>query len=338
MAFLDNSGDIILDAVLTDVGRKRMAQGQFSISKFAIGDDEIDYALYNKNHPSGSAYYDLEILQTPILEAFTQINANINYGLKSYARQDLLYLPSIKMNNLMGRAVQTSSVGVTYLADPNSFASDDVPVTTKLTTDLGSNLSIMISADDSDKILMIETGLDSGNDPVGSSTNQSNFIIANDLLENNFTVSYNSKFISQVRGPDGNVDFSNVTGTGAASLTTGFIGADATVSSTTVGEFHDATVRGVLNRVYRSVGSGGSDTALNYSVMRGPRGTFTLLGLSINPDIPTSDYQEFGKTGQTQGSGASTQTYDYIDTSIFVTGNNTGVSMQIPIRIIRIAA
>ena len=73
MAFLDNSGDIILDAVLTDTGRMRMAKGDgsFKIVKFALGDDEIDYSLYNKDHSSGSAYYDLEILQTPILEAFT---------------------------------------------------------------------------------------------------------------------------------------------------------------------------------------------------------------------------------------------------------------------------
>ena len=32
--------------------------------KFALGDDEIDYSLYNPDHPSGSAYYDLEILQS----------------------------------------------------------------------------------------------------------------------------------------------------------------------------------------------------------------------------------------------------------------------------------
>ena len=36
MAFLDNSGDIILDAVLTDTGRFRMARGDFRISKFAL--------------------------------------------------------------------------------------------------------------------------------------------------------------------------------------------------------------------------------------------------------------------------------------------------------------
>ena len=66
MAFLDNSGDIILDAVLTDAGRARLARGDgsFRIVKFALGDDEINYGAYKKNHSKGSAYYDLEILQT----------------------------------------------------------------------------------------------------------------------------------------------------------------------------------------------------------------------------------------------------------------------------------
>ena len=49
MGFLDNSGDIILDAVLTDAGRFRLAQGDgtFNIVKFALADDEINYSLYN---------------------------------------------------------------------------------------------------------------------------------------------------------------------------------------------------------------------------------------------------------------------------------------------------
>ena len=38
MGFLDNSGDIILDAVLTDTGRMRMAKGDgtFKIAKYAF--------------------------------------------------------------------------------------------------------------------------------------------------------------------------------------------------------------------------------------------------------------------------------------------------------------
>ena len=72
MSYLDNSGDIILDAVLTDAGRKRLAEGDgsFRITKYAFGDDEIDYSNYNAAHASGSAYYDLEILQSPVLEAY----------------------------------------------------------------------------------------------------------------------------------------------------------------------------------------------------------------------------------------------------------------------------
>ena len=70
MAFLDNSGDIILDAVLTDTGRMRLAKGDgtFRIAKFALGDDEINYSSFNKSHASGSAYFDLEILQTPVMQ------------------------------------------------------------------------------------------------------------------------------------------------------------------------------------------------------------------------------------------------------------------------------
>ena len=51
MAFLDNSGDIILDAVLTDAGRKRLARGDgtFKITKYAFGDDEINYGSYDPN-------------------------------------------------------------------------------------------------------------------------------------------------------------------------------------------------------------------------------------------------------------------------------------------------
>ena len=100
MAFLDNSGDIILDAVLTDTGRLRLAQGDgsFKISKFALGDDEINYALYNKSHSSGSAYYDLEVLQTPVLEAFTNNTSNLKTKLISISRTNILYMPILKVN------------------------------------------------------------------------------------------------------------------------------------------------------------------------------------------------------------------------------------------------
>jgi len=102
MAFLDNSGDIILDAVLTDTGRLRLAQGDgsFKISKFALGDDEINYGLYNKNHASGSAYFDLEILQMPVLEAFTNNSSQVKSRLMTMSRTNILYMPILKLNTV----------------------------------------------------------------------------------------------------------------------------------------------------------------------------------------------------------------------------------------------
>ena len=92
MAFLDNSGDIILDAVLTDAGRKRLAEGNgsFRITKYAFGDDEINYGNYDTTSASGSAYYDLQILQTPVLEAFTNNTATMRSKLISLTNNNIL--------------------------------------------------------------------------------------------------------------------------------------------------------------------------------------------------------------------------------------------------------
>ena len=110
MAFLDNSGDIILDAVLTDTGRMRLAKGDgsFKIVKFALGDDEINYTRFDLNHPSGSAYADLELLQTPVLESFTNNTSLMNSRLVTIPRNNLLYLPVVKLNeNFAGTARNT---------------------------------------------------------------------------------------------------------------------------------------------------------------------------------------------------------------------------------------
>ena len=104
MAFLDNSGDIILDAVLTDTGRRRLSEGNFQIRKFALGDDEIQYNLFDKNNPSGSAYYDLEILQTPVEVAHTKAS-EIQYGLLTLTNNNLLYMPSLILNELTAQSI-----------------------------------------------------------------------------------------------------------------------------------------------------------------------------------------------------------------------------------------
>ena len=87
MGYLNNTV-VTVDAILTDVGRQLLAQqnGQFRITQFALADDEIDYTLYNPNHPSGSAYYGQAIDNMPLLEAFPQATQTMKYKLVTLPR------------------------------------------------------------------------------------------------------------------------------------------------------------------------------------------------------------------------------------------------------------
>lgn len=116
MAFLDNSGDIILDAVLTDLGRLRLAEGKFSIVKFALGDEEINYRLYDPSLPAVDR--DLQILETPILEAFTSDQSLLKSRLMSFSRNNLLHMPVMRINDKVEEVTPSSiNNGFVLLAD-----------------------------------------------------------------------------------------------------------------------------------------------------------------------------------------------------------------------------
>ena len=87
MGFLDHStNNIILDAVLTDEGRRLLAanQGNFRVAYFALADDEVDYSLITK---FGRAIGKEKIMKnTPIFEA--QTNANLALKNRLLSLQD----------------------------------------------------------------------------------------------------------------------------------------------------------------------------------------------------------------------------------------------------------
>ena len=87
MGYLNNAV-ITVDAILTTKGRELLARndGSFQITQFALGDDEIDYTLYNPNHPSGSAYYGEAIDNMPLLEAFPSEQQIMKYKLTTLPR------------------------------------------------------------------------------------------------------------------------------------------------------------------------------------------------------------------------------------------------------------
>jgi len=80
MSYLNNDG-VTVDAILTKRGRELFSKGLFRVSKFALADDEIDYRLYDRAHPSGSDYYASAILNLPILEAIPDGSKVMKYKL-----------------------------------------------------------------------------------------------------------------------------------------------------------------------------------------------------------------------------------------------------------------
>ena len=75
MGYLDNTS-VVVDAILTKKGRELLSRqdGSFKITQFALADDEIDYTLYNENHPNGTAFYGEAIEALPLIEAIPNEN------------------------------------------------------------------------------------------------------------------------------------------------------------------------------------------------------------------------------------------------------------------------
>jgi hypothetical protein len=108
MAYLNNT-EITVDAILTKKGREKLASGEgLRITKFALGDDEVDYTLYEPAHPKGSAYYDAAIRAIPITEASPDETQVLKYKLVTLPKGTTKIprvefgIPSISVNQNSG--------------------------------------------------------------------------------------------------------------------------------------------------------------------------------------------------------------------------------------------
>jgi len=127
MGWLDHStNNIILDAVLTDYGRQKLAAANesFSITYFSLGDDEVDYRLIKKYGRSvGKEKIEKN---TPIFEAITNQNYALKYKLigmePDNAALSLIYLPvfqsslsTVTLSNYAGSTQTSNLVTVTMI-------------------------------------------------------------------------------------------------------------------------------------------------------------------------------------------------------------------------------
>jgi len=308
MAFLDNSGDIILDAVLTDTGRMRLAKadGTFKITKFALADDEINYGLYDKNNSSGSAYYDLQILQTPVLEAFTNNASSMKSKLLSISRKDLLYLPVLKLYGAGSYALNTNASAFVVLVDEST-------VTSALAGGGSFSVGIMNgnTVGTESTSIRVDQGLD---------TTEVSFALPldPDLRETQYLVEMDNRLGTLYSGD----------GTAAATLS--FID-DDNIATYYLTENTDTAFVKSLSSVTDVITGGGTDIA-------GPRGSFLNIKIASTMALKTSTFymNVLGSTGTALVQGGLTNgNYKFIDSVLSVTGMTTGYRIDIPIRYVK---
>ena len=117
MGYLDNSA-VTIDAVLTLKGRELLAKGmsEFNITQFAVGDDEVDYSLWNTDHPLGSAYYGTIIENMPITEAVPDETQALKYKLITLPKGSTrIPIISVGSTSLTLNAAQSATVTPTTL-------------------------------------------------------------------------------------------------------------------------------------------------------------------------------------------------------------------------------
>ena len=313
MAFLDNSGDIILDAVLTDAGRARLARGDgsFKIVKYAFADDEIDYSKYNKDHPSGSAYFDIDVLTTPVIEALTNNTSTMKNKLMSIPKTNLLYLPVIKLNEEgNGSGEQRTDSGgpipSTYVVcvDTNT---DNAVRSGDPTTDTGSKVQgVFLSGDGStdSRQIILDQGLN-------TTAISKEFTIDPTLKETQYIVEIDNR-LGYIVSPDSQGNQQAYS----------FLDDDNIASySFSVG---DGDMVDTM--------SAGSD-----SPIQGPRGTRLKFRVAPSIELNSSTYlfTLLGTSGNSYSYGGTPNNYRRIDSNITITGATTGYRINIPISFIK---
>ena len=313
MAFLDNSGDIILDAVLTDTGRMRLAKGDgsFRIAKFALGDEEIDYTSYNKDHASGSAYYDLQVLQTPVLEAFTNNTSTMKTKLITIPRTSLLYLPEIVLN-------QTKANTKMHTASPNQ---DTFLIAVDSETENALQGVQGVINGFSVRKRRTRIRLDQGLNTTELSPSTG---IDGDLKETQYIIEMDNRLggiFSVGGGPRGRARAARISFIDDDNIASYFLSYN-TDNPTFV---NDLEIPQPL------------ETDID-SAIAGPKGTSLRFVVKASNDLTSNNFlfSQLGATGLLiTGDSPESATYRYLDSVIRVTGATTGYRVDVPVRFVK---
>ncbi len=354
MAFTKTSDSIIIKATLTEKGKKLLSRGKFKIAKFTLGDDEVDYRLFNASYRDEEDYTP-GLTKTLQFEALKDTSKNIQFGLNSYDAGILYltndeinfiepyfhayieYLPALKVNNSL-------SYSPTKRNDRYYVSVNDE--TTKIINDGITSFKFLQTNNLDITKIIVESGIDnSGGGPdrlIPTLENRNQLILKKFLLDKDYLILADNRFVSTVAGIKKTSRFENFA-SGEAIIN--FHTAQESIAISLENEFeYFATypVPTIPNLIATHTLAVTDATPTQYSALDGPRGSIAALNILVDNQLKVNStgerddrFTQFGTLNNITFSELPTRKFDYIDTTIYVMGATTNSRVQIPIRIIR---
>lgn len=356
MAFIKTSDSIIISATLTEKGKKLLSRGKFKIAKFALGDDEIDYRMFNADYKDDDGYKPA-LLKTELFEAYKDINKNIQFGLNSYDSGILYltneqieeiepymhafiqYIPALRTNN-------KTSYSPTLRNDRYYVSVNDE--TTKIINDGITSFKFLQTNDFDITKLVVESGIvNSGTSDeklTPTPENREQMIVKKFLLDKDFLVYADNRFILTIAGSRKTSRFENFA-SGEALIN--FNTSNDAVAISLESEFeYFATypIPTIPNLIAQYDTETGITPSTGHSALAGPRGSVCAFNVKVDNELKVNStgtrderFSQFGTLENITFSELPSSKFDYIDTTIYVMGATSNSRLQIPIRIIRYA-
>ena len=359
MAFTTSSDSIIIRATLTEKGKKLLARGRFKIAKFALGDDEVDYRLYNSDVATDESGYKPALKNTKIIEALKDTNKNIEFGLDSYD-SGILYLTEEELDELDGRQphafieflpILVKNTKTTYaptIRDNKYYVSVN-DETTKLLNDSISSFNFL-ETNDYDKIkIVVESGIEVPSLPGLDRLNptleeRDENLVKKFLLDEDLMISADNRLIQNIIGIQKTSKFENyASGHTIINFNTNLVEAPA-ISLNNTFDYHATFLLKTIPNLIAMYETADSSDPNKHSNLNGPKGTISAFNIVVNDELKVNStgirdarFSEFGHLNSAIFNEMPTRKFDYIDTTIYIVGATSNSSLQIPLRIIRYA-
>lgn len=126
MGYIPGNG-VVVDAILTRKGRQLLSKGNnsFNITHFALSDSEVDYSLWNSDHPLGTEYAGVVIENMPVTEAVPDETQNMKTFLVTLPRRTVripkVSVPQTSFTLTAGQSVTINPQTINYTDGNTTF-------------------------------------------------------------------------------------------------------------------------------------------------------------------------------------------------------------------------